>query len=289
MNYIDRALRKIETKAIRHRLEKNENRNLQLNTKPRDKKIIVSLTSYPARFQDLHLVIKSIFTQTVLPDQIILYLDEGVEDSQIPNSLKDLESYGLSIIVGGADIKPHKKYYYAMKDNPESIIITVDDDNMYRPDTIEKLMNSYRKYPEAVSCLRAHRIIFDNNQKLLPYMSWDLVCTDIINTPSLELLATGVGGVLYPPNCMNEELFNLDNIKNLCLGADDIWLKYMQLLSGTKVVAVERKKRLANPLPADTKGVSALAVGNVLQSANDRYIDNLEQYYKKSFYELIKK
>ena len=154
---------------------KNENRNLQLNTKPRDKKIIVSLTSYPARFQDLHLVIKSIFTQTVLPDQIILYLDEGVEDSQIPNSLKDLESYGLSIIVGGADIKPHKKYYYAMKDNPESIIITVDDDNMYRPDTIEKLMNSYRKYPEAVSCLRAHRIIFDNNKKLLPYMSWDLV------------------------------------------------------------------------------------------------------------------
>lgn len=54
----------------------------------------------------------------------------------------------------------------------------------------------------------------------------------------MDLLATGVGGILYPPHCMDNRLFDIEKIQQLCLYGDDIWLKAMQLLSGTPVVAI---------------------------------------------------
>ncbi|MFD2440114.1 hypothetical protein ACFSS8_08530 [Paracoccus kondratievae] len=40
--------------------------------------LIVSLTSYPARFASLHLVLRSVLQQTVRADRVILWLDEGI-------------------------------------------------------------------------------------------------------------------------------------------------------------------------------------------------------------------
>lgn len=285
MNLIYKAIRKIETLSYRSKLERLSKKKKSLNAEKRDVPIIASLTSFPARFDDLYLVIESIFRQSVLPDKILLYLDKDVQESSLPSSLIKLKNYGLSIIIGGEEIKPHKKYYYAMKDNPDSIIITFDDDNLYRADTIEKLINSYKHFPNCVSCMRAHRMRFEGKE-LMPYNDWDIVYTDMVEKASSELFATGVGGVLYPPHCMISELYNIDRIKDLCLNADDIWLKYIQLMSHTKVVAVESNRWLANPLPAKTRMVGALSVCNVAQNANDEYIHRLEMFYKRSFFSL---
>lgn len=284
MNIVDKLERKIETVVYTAYLSVMTGREKSLNDKKRDVEVIASLTSYPARFDELHLVIESIFRQTYKPDKINLYLDEGVKEGDLPEKLLNLKKYGLSIIIGGAEIKPHKKYYYAMRDNPESIVITFDDDNLYRKNTIAKLMQSYEKHPEAVSCMRAHKMLFDENNRLISYNDWELVCTEYIDTPRLDLIATGVGGVLYPPHCMHPDLFDLEKISTLSLGADDIWLKVMQLLKGTKVVAVERKKTKANPLPTKSRAISALAVDNVSFSANDTYLGKLTDYYDIDYY-----
>ncbi len=287
MRIVDKVIRKIETCVYTRKIFTLTGKEKQLNTERRDVEIVASLTSYPARFDNLHLVIESIFRQTCKPDKIILYLDDGIKEESLPDKLLELKKCGLSIIIGGANIKPHKKYYYAMQSNPDSIVVTFDDDNLYRKDTIEKLMKSYHKHPEAVSCMRAHRMIFDTQNQLLPYNDWDLVCTKYIDEPRADLLATGVGGVLYPPHCMHTDLFDLEKIKNLSLGADDIWLKIMQLLNHTKVVAVESKMKLANPLPTDSRSISALSVDNVSYSANDKYLSKLADYYDFDYYELI--
>ena len=44
---------------------------------------------------------------------------------------------------------------------------------------------------------------------------------------------------------MHPELFNKDAIRALCLNADDLWLKVMQVMVGTPVVLVRRNRRLA--------------------------------------------
>ena len=79
----------------------------------RKQKIIVSLTSYSKRFNSLDLCIKSIMTQTVKPDRIILYVTEEEKDV-VPDKLLDLEKYGLEIRYVYEDYKPHKKYMYAV-------------------------------------------------------------------------------------------------------------------------------------------------------------------------------
>ena len=49
-----------------------------------DAPLVVSLTSYPARFGSLHLVLQSLLMQTVRPDRVILWLAAGDETQLTP-------------------------------------------------------------------------------------------------------------------------------------------------------------------------------------------------------------
>ena len=288
MNYFDRGIRKIETYTYTKRMKRLLCTDETVNTKPRDIEVIASLTSFPARFETLPLVIESIFRQTYKPDKICLYLDKNVTEDQIPEQLQKLRDKGLSIIIGGEDIRSHKKYYYAMLDNPDAVVITFDDDDLYRNDTIEKLMRSYKRYPECVSCMRAHEMVFGNENEIRPYKEWNFVSTKFAGKPRMDLLATGVGGVLYPPHCMSDKLFDLDMIHKLDCVSDDIWLKVMQILKGTRVIEVESKKRLANPLPTESKRVGALTVGLESYGRNDEHLKLLSEQYNIDLYKVVK-
>ena len=63
------------------------------------KRIIVSITSFPARIPTLWKVIECIIRQTVKPDKIVLYLTESqVGDiEKLPSSLLKLRKRGLEI------------------------------------------------------------------------------------------------------------------------------------------------------------------------------------------------
>ena len=155
-----------------------------------------------------------------------------------------------------------------MLEYPEAIIITVDDDIWYPQDLIEKLLYSYLRYPFAVSAMRARRIAFDQAGNIAPYIEWDQE-NKTVGLPSYCLLATGVGGILYPPHCMHRELFNIEAIKTLCLYADDLWLKVMQILNGTPVVIADTPFTLQY---IDGTQENALWRSNITESRNDEQI-----------------
>jgi hypothetical protein len=89
-----------------------------LNREARDRKITVSLTSYPARFATLDIVLKRLMDQTMKPDRLILYLDDHIPPSQVPEAVRDLARFGLEIQFVPYDLKPHKKYFFAMQAFP---------------------------------------------------------------------------------------------------------------------------------------------------------------------------
>ncbi len=95
--------------------------------------IIISLTSYPERIGTLHFVIKSLLEQTIKPYKIVLYL--AIE--QFPNKDKDLPLDLLELknetfeIHYCEDLKSYKKLIPALKEYPDKVIITVDDDLIY--------------------------------------------------------------------------------------------------------------------------------------------------------------
>ena len=199
------------------------------------KQCTVSLTSHRKRFSTLPLCLKSLFEQTFSYDRIVLYLDNNEDLKKLPNEIKHFEDMGLKIVQTDDNLKCHTKYFYAMNDFPNDIIITVDDDVIYGPICLEKLYSSYLRYPKAISANRVHRISFNEERNIKPYLEWDFEYDSILE-PSMNLFATGVGGVLYPPHILPQLTFDRILIKKYCLYTDDIWLKFMEFINHVPVV-----------------------------------------------------
>lgn len=244
--------------------------------KDREKKIIVSLTSYGERMKTVHCTIKSLLLQTLKPDKIILYIAK--EDRKlITEELKNLKAYGVEIIENAEDLKSHKKYFYAMQEYPEDIVITVDDDVLYEETLIEHLYASYEKYPEAVSCKRAHKIERKEDGSLDSYVKWKFEYTEK-KEPSYDLMAVGVGGVLYPPHCLGEEAFQKEVFMELAATQDDIWLKFMELKRDTKVVYVEGEY-IHPPVIPHTQEQALYKINNG-ENINDLCINRLQEKFQ---------
>jgi len=269
----------IRVEMFRHFFEENKLHNmfekeLGINVdEHRDKKIIVSLTSYSKRLPRTYWAIESIFQQNIKADKVILYLDEG---EQIPERLLNMQSRGLEIQTRSEDVKVHTKYYYAMKENPDDIVITVDDDIYYDKDLISSLLESYKHYPYAVSARRMHKMKMDKKGNLASYNMWEQECKNVTK-PSMGLFAIGVGGVLYPPHCMSKELFNKELFKDICLQNDDIWLKFMQILNNTPVVYANGK--YSQVMPVITDNTYALSNKNIGLNQNDLLIKLVEKHF----------
>lgn len=251
------------------------NQDYNLNTSNRTEKIIISLTSYPKRFHAVYYAIRSIMLQSVKPDKIVLYLDSNVSEDMLPKRLKALQAKGgVEIKITSTNIKPHKKYFHAMQEYPDSIIITIDDDVMYEKDTIKNLYETYLKYPCAVAAKRVSKMTKNKIGELNPYIEWKGEYTQELK-PIDSLLATGVGGVLYPPHCFDERAFDINKITEFCLNQDDIWLKYMEILCERKVVYAVGK--MSHPYSIHVR--DGLYLNNVHMNQNDMAIKNMKKAY----------
>ncbi len=110
-------------------------------------KLVVSLTSFPKRICTIHLVIESILRQSLRPNKVLLYLSkeqfgDTVDESNLPKRLLALQKKGLEIIMVDGDLRSYKKFYYAFKDYPDSLVVTVDDDIIYNTDLIRTLFEA---------------------------------------------------------------------------------------------------------------------------------------------------
>lgn len=199
--------------------------------------MIVSLTTFPDRINDVWISISSIMNQTRKAKKILLWLskEQFSDDYQLPESLLKLQNRGLEIRMCEDDFMPHKKYFYAMQEYPNDIIVTIDDDIFYPGNHLEKLWEKHLEYPDAVCCWYAGKMRYDNSGKLLKYNDWQSDVSGEVE-PTLQILPVGCGGVLYPPHALHEDAFNSDNFSKLCIKTDDLWLKAMEVKKNTKCV-----------------------------------------------------
>ncbi len=202
------------------------------------KKVIISFTSYPARIENVHKVVKSLLEQTEKPDEIVLWLSLAEFPKQygdLPESLNCLiGENGFRIEWVKENLKSHKKYFYVLQNN-ENIVITVDDDVYYHKTMVHTLMESYKKHPCAVSARNVH-MIFSESHYLAPYIHWESYVSEYEGCERMDLCAIGVGGVLYPPGCAADYWFDRKMIQDYAQNQDDLWLKYNQIIAGIPVV-----------------------------------------------------
>ena len=195
-----------------------------------DREVIVSLTTYGKRLYDVYLAIESIMQQSMKPNRIVLWLGKELQDKPLPGILKFQQQRGLEIAFC-KDIRSYTKLVPALCRFPDDVIITVDDDAIYDFDLLEKLIVAYQEDPSYIYCHRCHKMILDSAGKLKPYNDWEWQCEEC--EPNILHFPTGVGGVLYPPHSLDEEVFNENVFLDICAQADDVWFKAMALIKGT--------------------------------------------------------
>ncbi len=224
--------------------------------------MVVSFTSFPARINTVWMVVDSLMRQTYLPKSINLYL--SIE--QFPNKHNDLpqqllryEKLGLNIFWVEDDLKPHKKYFYISQTLNNECFVTVDDDLLYRNDMLERVWELHLKYPNAV-CANIGRKIKMIDGVVCAYSKWESLLDNNIHSGK-DILAIGCGGILYPPSFYKQTKLICDEktIKELCLRADDLWLKTMELITNTPVI-VKSYYATAASIPSTSK--SALSITN---------------------------
>lgn len=237
--------------------------------------IIVSVTSFPARINDVWISLESLFRQTVKPDMIILWLAESqFPDGKVPESLMKMQKRGLTIRFC-EDLRSHKKYYFAMQEFPEGCIITFDDDLYYDKNVIKRVVDLYKKHPKCISTNRAHQIKIKDGI-VQPYSKWNHNAKNILY-PSNALLQTGGAGTLYPPKSLSESAFDKNLIQTLCLHADDVWLKLMATLNDKKVVTHSFYNK--DFLTVKSSQLEKLVTKNVFDGGNDKQFQDVCNHF----------
>ena len=239
-----------------------------------DARVIITLTSYPPRFATLHLTLKNLLTQDVASYQVILWLYK--EDFEaLPDAIKRLEKNPLfSIRLCKENIKSYKKLIPALREYKEYFLVTADDDAYYPTTWLRTLINGYNDTVKAVVGLRGHIIAVDEKNTILPYKQWQ----GNIDATTLDkkVFLTGLGGILYPPHCFDEEVFNQANFISVCGSTDDIWFFYMLHRNGFIC------KKIGKAFPDivwENSQETALFLENVHNFGNDKAITAMTKIY----------
>lgn len=205
-----------------------------LSSSERKPKLIVSLTSFPQRMYLLHYTIYSLLKQSVKPDMLLLWLAEEQfpnKEQDIPQALLNLKKNGLSIR-WCRDMRSYKKIIPALREYPDDIIVTADDDCFYAEDWLEKLWNAWRADPQSIHCHRATRGVLTARKTITRRRNWKRNPGD---APSFWNFATGSYGILYGPHTLHPDVLNEDLFLRLSPTVDDFWLWAMAVLQGTRI------------------------------------------------------
>lgn len=242
--------------------------------------LVVSLTTYSKRIFSVHLTIESLLNQTKKPNKLILWLAEDeFNDDNLPLVLIKQKERGLTVNFC-KDLKSYKKLIPTLNEHSSDAIVTVDDDVIYPFDFLEKLHRTHLSAPDCVCYFRGHKMKFIDIHTLAPYATWQHDWQGI--KKDIDVLPTGIGGVLYPPKCFHKDIMNESLFMKLAPHGDDIWFKAMTLLNGIKT------KKVATLLPfseefIDVDGTQDIGLwrANVGGGRNDEQIRAVFDYYKE--------
>lgn len=230
--------------------------------------LVVSLTSYPARFPTLGLTLAAILRQSVRPDRVILWLDDG-DEAAIASDVTALP--GLEIRTCPA-WRSFKKIVPTLLAHPDAFIVTADDDLYYPADWLEKLTNAARDGAN-IACHRAHRVALRDGRPA-PYAEWQHNIDAPEQSPLVFL--TGVSGVIYAPGVFHPDVTRDDLFTRLAPRSDDVWLYWMHRLNGVNARKIGARARIVE---WDGSQTQSLRSENLHGAGNDQAVAALLDHY----------
>lgn len=220
--------------------------------------VIVSLTSIPSRLNTLHLVIRSLLVQDAAPEKIVLWLHKDLEH-KLPLSITKLVCHRFEIRYSPYT-SSHRKLIHALEAFPDDVIITCDDDLMYRKNWVSVFYDEHRKNPENVIGNRTVHINHNVEGDPISFRKWRYPADENAVNP-MAITPIGAWGVLYPPHSLSDKVQDAGLFLELAPRADDLWFKAMALLKGT--VSIQASHFPKEPIPIGNTQKEALKKENL--------------------------
>ena len=274
-------------KVNKRKIDKNI-KNMKHDSRAIIDGLIVSLTSYGERINELKYTLYSLVIQTIKPEIIVVNI--ALKDKMlIADELHKFENYGV-LFNYCDDLSSFKKLIPTMKYYPDKVIVTCDDDVFYEKTWLESLWDEHKKHPNMIIAHNIYRITFNNNA-IEPYKNWiHSIKTDKVKDSNFFV---GCGGVLYPAKCLYKDYARIDLFTKLSPLADDIWFYFMAILNNTRIRQPKKPHlnfRYVNPYReyGIIKG-NTLTQENVGLCKNDKQFHDILKYYKIDIYDFIKR
>src|SRR6056297_409498 len=198
--------------------------------------ITVTMTSLPDRLRIAQYALQSMELQTLAPDRVVINLDKNqfASEAEVRDKISLPLNWEMIEINLTNDIGPHTKLLPVLRSaKDDEAVITIDDDVIYSPVFLERLIRCSEMDHDCIICGRAREIkrnAFGGHQV---YNRWPNAST---YKKSVDLLPLGVGGVLYRRSFFTEEnLFN-DALVSSAPHADDLTFKMLGKLNDVNVV-----------------------------------------------------
>lgn len=109
----------------------------------------VSMTTTPMRISNIQPVIDSILNQTVPPSKIYMHIPHVFKREEMEYEIPDFILNNDKIVVNRCeDMGPITKILPIVDilEDPEALVVSVDDDIIYHPTMIETLLENHRKH-----------------------------------------------------------------------------------------------------------------------------------------------
>jgi len=219
----------LETRTVKQNLEKNP------------ANIVVSLTTTLDRINKIQPVLKSLYRQSIKPDRIYLNISrdrgDGNEKYIIPAWLKTdpkvivnrTKDYGPAIKLIGTLEKEH---------DPDTIIITVDDNHIYPKHSIRDIVKQYLLGTYKTNYKLSSVVTTDGlNILFKPNFELEEKPITLGDRPSLNVLGSSV--VAYKRKFFKDDIFSLmDNMPKNCFLSDDFMVSTYLLSKGIGIVKI---------------------------------------------------
>ena len=239
-HYVFTILQKIQI-SIRHKCNfpYKKAEEYGITKEKRGEKLIVSLTSYPKRISTVHITLNTLLRQRLKPDEIILWLADSQfqnRENDLPEELLELRKFGLQIR-WCKDLKSYKKLIPALREYPNDVIITADDDIYYEEDWLENLYRAYIADKKNIYVKRAGRVESVKGKLCTVPTRRHLYKNK--EDARFENIIMGGSGCLFPPNSLHKDIFNEEQFLTVIPTHDDIYFWAMAVLQGTKIKIVD--------------------------------------------------
>lgn len=200
-------------------------------------KKIVSFTTIPSRINKIEEVISTICNQSLIPDEIILWIPKHY--TRLNDSVKSIpkyfDKYPIKIKECDEDYGPFTKLRPTLDYcNNDDIIVTCDDDILYPKKWFENLVKYSEKFPNYAICYRGRRL--SKRGSRINYNRSEMVFGSSDKEFDFVDLVTGTRGVLYKKRFFTDYIYNNDYNKMFMV--DDIWINGNLAKAGTKCIVI---------------------------------------------------